>query len=1059
MSQVEYKQTIFDILKDFKGVDPLKKLFWSELNHDRVNEPLSRHGWSKAADEALVDDPLLFAAGGQNDGFHVIYARLASDRLLLGHERLVASRLLRNHPYSLFVFSNEMQDLWHFLNVKYDEKSEKRRLFRRITIGPEERLRTATERISLLDLDKIDRDLFGISPLAIQQIHDEAFDVEIVTKQFFEEYKVVFGDLIDDLTHKTKDRGWAHNYALQFLNRIMFLYFIQRKRWLGEDTEFLRSFWEAYNRDFQPKDTFSERWLSVLFFEAFNNKFHGGHRHFPDKIKRSLAIAPYLNGGLFQENDLDRKPGIKISDFRFKQIFTFLERYNFTISEDSPLDKEVAVDPEMIGKVYESLVNVSVEVDERGDAGVFYTPRTEIDLMCRLSIVDNLTNHFGANHKNLLYEVIFALEPDEKADADKALSKANLWEEFDDRLRKITVLDPACGSGSFLVGMLYILNDLQHRASNQLNSIEPPYDRKKRIIGRSLYGVDVMDWACHVSELRLWLALIVDTEISIADLKIRKEPLLPHFTFKIRCGDSLIQEVGGINIGHVKSSHDISSPLKKRIDKLKNEKFKFYNNDPSCQLRSTDEAMHQEFQIFRDILGDRQHDIEGKISKIQGDQKRFIGKKPHQQIGIKGFSEARQQQEVLDLKSTEHEKQIESLKSDLERINQARLALKNVKDIPFVWDVAFVEIFGGKNSGFDIVIGNPPYVRQENIANPNLPREEITTSNKKAYKNKLARSIYQAFPYFFQYNADSGSTGKKIDAKSDLYIYFYLHGLSLLNPKGSFCFITSNSWLDVGYGTRLQEFLLKQCHVKMVIDNQAKRSFASADVNTVIVLLSSPHMNSAEKLNHISRFVMLKQPFEHILSPVIFEEIEAAKERKSIAEYRINPVTQKELLDNGCEMVVNGYFDKDRSSKRGKKLKLVPLIKSAKYIGNKWGCKYMRAPGIYWTILEKGKEKLVRLNDIADVQRGVTTGTNEFFFLEATDQTASENVVHVRNNKGWVGIIEKSSLFFGVQKADECPNLIFEPSKFLFIPKRRPPIHSAKYIKYGVTVHGPKCLL
>ena len=226
----------------------------------------------------------------------------------------------------------------------------------------------------MLDLASINPDLEELSLLAIQTGHEEAFNVEAVTKQFFEDYQSVFHDLQDDLTRQTADRRWAHDYALQFLNRCMFLYFIQRKRWLGEDTEFLRSFWESYQATSEQADLFVGRWLNVLFFEAFNNKFHGGHRHFPDQIREALALAPYLNGGLFTENALDGEYDFQISDQRFEGIFDFLENYNFTIAEDSPLDQEVAVDPEMIGKVYESLVNVSDEADERGDAGIFYTP-------------------------------------------------------------------------------------------------------------------------------------------------------------------------------------------------------------------------------------------------------------------------------------------------------------------------------------------------------------------------------------------------------------------------------------------------------------------------------------------------------------------------------------------------------------------------------------------------------------------------------------------------------------------------------------------------------------
>ena len=1040
MTDIEYKKTIFEILNNFKGIEPLKELFWTELNYDRVNESLSRRGWPKTATGVLAEDPVLFASGGQGDEFHIIYSRLSSDRLFITHERPVVSKLLNDHPYSLFIFSNEAQDRWHFINVKYDEKTEKRRLFRRITIGHGERLRTATERIEMLDIERTEKDLFGQSPLAIQQVHDNAFDVEAVTKQFFDEYRIVFKDIQNNLESQSKDKVWAHDYSLQFLNRVMFLYFIQRKGWLGEDSEFLRSFWKSYQKTELPEDTFFEQWLSVLFFEAFNNKFHGGHRHFPKEIQNALALAPYLNGGLFQKNDLDQKPA-KITDARFEQIFAFMERYNFTISEDSPLDKEVAVDPEMIGKVYESLVNVSDEVDERGDAGIFYTPRTEIDLMCRLSLVDNLTNHVGKKYKDLIYEVVFAFELDEKTLADKALAKANLWKEFNDSLGKITVLDPACGSGSFLVGMLYILDDLQDRAAKQLKSTETPYDRKKRIIRENLYGVDVMAWACHVAELRLWLALIIDAEIPAADLHIRKEPLLPHFSFKIRCGDSLVQEVGGINLGHIQSSQNISSTLIKRLAKLKTEKFKFYNNDPSCQFRSTDEAMHEELQIFRDILGTLEHNIEQEIKKIQRAQEMSIGKK-YRQPDFEGFSEPKPRQAELDLKSSDKQKEIKILQQDMERIKQARSALKDVKDVPFVWDIAFVENFGAEISGFDIVIGNPPYVRQENISDPLLSNEEVTTSNKKEYKAKLARSIYQIFPRFFEFNASRDTAANKIDARSDLYIYFYLHGLSLLNPKGTFCFITSNSWLDVGYGKSLQEFLLKHCHIKMVIDNQAKRSFASADVNTIIVLFSSPDMKKETRLDETARFVMFKEPFEHILSPVIFEEIETAKKRKTTPEYRVNPILQKLLLEDGCEIHDDKDFKKDNQKGRKNIPKTAPLIKIAKYIGNKWGGKYLRAPDIYWTILEKGKEKITRLGNIAEIQRGFTTGANDFFYLDEAQI------------KDWG--IEKEFLKSVIKSPKECSRILINPDELkykIFIchnnKKDLKGTSALEYIKWG----------
>ena len=269
--------------------------------------------------------------------------------------------------------------------------------------------------------------------------------------------------------------------------------------------------------------------------------------------------------------------------------------------------------------------------------------------------------------------------------------------------------------------------------------------------------------------------------------------------------------------------------------------------------------------------------------------------------------------------------------------------------------------------GFDIVIENPPYVRQQKIRNPTIPRSEATKANKKAYKAKLARSIYQAFPEFFGYQPHRDTKPQEpesavknvIDAQSDYYIYFYFHGLSLLNPKGTFCAVTSNSWLDAAYGKNLKEFLLKECHHKLTLDNSVKRSFKGVDVNTVICLTSAPYKRHGDGLQQTSRFVNFNVPFEAILHPVIFYEIETATENISTSEHCIRPFSQKVILANGVD-------------------------KKATYVGEKWGAKYLRAPDIYLHILEKCKNTLVCLKDVATVRRGLITGADNFF---APDQS------------------------------------------------------------------------
>jgi hypothetical protein len=333
-------------------------------------------------------------------------------------------------------------------------------------------------------------------------------------------------------------------------------------------------------------------------------------------------------------------------------------------------------------------------------------------------------------------------------------------------------------------------------------------------------------------------------------------------------------------------------------------------------------------------------------------------------------------EEQLSLDRQTREAEIARLMADSEEVAKLAEAIRRPSDV-FVWDIAFVEIFEGEKSGFDIVVGNPPYVRQENIADPLLPREKITNANKKEYKAKLARSVYQLFPRFFGYKPGKDTVAHKLDAKSDLYVYFYFHGLSLLNPKGAFCFITSNSWLDVGYGKDLQELLLKHSHVKLVLDNQSKRSFASADVNTVIVLFS--HVNDRKEwgLPRVARFVMFRAPFEHMLSPKAFSGIAGCDERKTTTEYRVLPIVQRNLLEAGFSSDAHEDEEDGDADQKTNSLRQRVALETRHYEGEKWGGKYLRAPDIYWTIVERCGDKFTRLGQLADVRFGIKTGANE----------------------------------------------------------------------------------
>jgi hypothetical protein len=247
-------------------------------------------------------------------------------------------------------------------------------------------------------------------------------------------------------------------------------------------------------------------------------------------------------------------------------------------------------------------------------------------------------------------------------------------------------------------------------------------------------------------------------------------------------------------------------------------------------MREKEEIEKLENDIFKEI-------VEQKISEYKKDKEKINAQIKHlssQQLGMFGTKAKEFKDEQRKLES--ELQQIENEISKLEKVKR-ELQRKTSKDY-FLWEIDFAEVFYEKG-GFDIVIGNPPYVRQELIAYP-LDREddfspEEWKRRKSEYKEKLVESVNLLWD------------NVKIDRRSDLYVYFYYHGLSILRPGGIFCFINSNSWLDVGYGAGLQEFLLKNMKPIYIIDNLKFRSFEQ-DINTVIVLIKRPKIKIKSKM-------------------------------------------------------------------------------------------------------------------------------------------------------------------------------------------------------------------
>lgn len=578
--QLQRQQSVYQLLKQLRGLEPLKKLFLTELNYARVNQPLSRRGWPEPANNVLAEDPLLLASGG--DKFEIIYARLKSDALLKTDERAVVSHLLKNHPYSLFVFSNKAQDRWHFVNVKPDVDVSKRRVFRRITVGREEQLRTASERVAMLDLESVRKNLFGLSPLEIQSRHDEAFDVEPVTQEFFKKYREVFEKIEELITgFKNTDAGKERKrlFTQRLFNRLMFIAFIQKKGWLSlnGDYDYLNALWEAHRKENSSDKNFYRDRLKLLFFHALNtsNEVNLVGINKGGFLSTIVGQVVYLNGGLFEEDEDDKDFRIAVPDKAIDAVLNELfSRFNFTITESTPLDIEVAVDPEMLGKIFEELVT------GRHETGSYYTPKPIVSFMCREALKGYLETRLPTENKIALEQFVDEHKPEGIGNAEAVL----------EALRRITVCDPACGSGAYPLGMLHELLDLRAClfATKKLDAVST-YDRKLEIIQRNLYGVDIDPFAINIARLRLWLSLTVEFEGE-------NPPTLPNLDYKVEVGDSLSapNPSGGLEMGFreglidsllrakaefLTAHHGHKTDLKRQIEKLKSDIRSFTHTD------------------------------------------------------------------------------------------------------------------------------------------------------------------------------------------------------------------------------------------------------------------------------------------------------------------------------------------------------------------------------------------------------------------------------------------------------------------------------------------------
>ncbi len=720
----------------------------------------------------------------------------------------------------------------------------------------------------------------------------EAFSGQVMLHRFYHRWR----RQLDRLTQSVQGSAnvqTRRRFALLFALRTLFLGFVQRKGWFGGDRNFLRTFVAAYQETGQTARLHRD-WFDPLFFQTLNRppakKIVGAGEKLPAAIVTLLHLTPYLHPRLFQRFPSVDDQGLWLPDAAVVDFVTFLSRYEFELEEDEARDRALAITPAFLEMVCER------DVAEHRTA--VYTPLEERDLMCRLALLKWLERKSTVPRERLCTLVF---EEDAAAlDADQVWQLIKL-------LERITICDPAVGAGTFLVGMGQLLVRLlrrlyTHPAVATARKGWTIGAWKKHVLGSSLYGVDVDPWAVWICQLRLWLFLfpaLPDTVQATA------EPRLPNLHFVVQRADALVQRLEKHVLPVWKDAGGASAA--KYCQTLEQKKRAFFEH----RCRSKKEVIDAAVQTVKSIVQHWQEPAE-------------------QPACANGIDTA------------ERRLQAETLRRVVQHLEGTEL------DQPFVWSVAFAEVFFGRG-GFDIVIGNPPYLRRERIGDPTGQFSAME------YRRALAQVAALDFPAFFGESQQQSLARQKLNGRSDLYTYFYLRALRLLNDRGVLAFICANSWLNTQYGTHLQEFFLRTAPLYWVLESETKRSFRQAEVNTVITIAGAPQ--PVVPPEHSIQFLSFRHSFATAMSGRMWNDLQMITQAAEWEEVRVRSVTVKALLTAGGQSESSGYR------------------------AGKWGSWYLKAPKIFFDLWTKARKKLRPLETMAEVREGYATGANNFFFV------------------------------------------------------------------------------
>ena len=583
-----------------------------------------------------------------------------------------------------------------------------------------------------------------------------AFSVEALSDEFFDRYREQYADFIQYVTGKRfvkagnkwvekvvgspntalmqafgHDEKKIRDYIKKMMGRITFLHFLQRKGWMNRDLNYMQHLFERS----RYQDDYLDSVLEPLFFGILNTRPLEREKLFcqygwDKSLLAEWKDIPYLNGGLFERDADDEPESVFPADY-FRRLFQFFSEYNFTIDENDPNDAEVGVDPEMLGKIFENLL------EDNKDKGAFYTPKEIVRYMCQESLIAYLETHTTLAKDKVR---AFVLSPEESLADIPDNKKSKLLTA----LEEVKICDPAIGSGAFPMGLLNALLHCREALSGER------YDRaelKKQIIQRNIYGVDIEKGAVDIARLRFWLSIVVDEETPSP---------LPNLDYKIMQGNSLIESFMGV---------DLSKLTYEKENKKDKGEISLFDNEKNRLQKTVSQLLTAYYSCT--------------------DHTRKV----------------RLQQEI----SATINRQLEAgliNQAILNKLKEINLAENNQF---FLWHTWFSDVFNREEgkSGFDIVIGNPPYIDSETMT--------------QLGQTELREYITHHYKY--------------IKGNWDIYMAFLELGLTL---STCLCFITPDKWLSKPFGSKFREFCMAPRMSKIV--HTGNKTFESAMVDAIITL-------------------------------------------------------------------------------------------------------------------------------------------------------------------------------------------------------------------------------